>query len=84
MIIKETIEVRGVTRIPASHAAKVLAAGVQDDRPVVWVDEPYMESRIGRLTVFSVFTGDKAPEEARYINTIQNHGIVAHVYESNL
>lgn len=87
MIIKETIEVRGDAHIAASYRAKVIATGVQSgslgDTLVVWVDEPLLDERIGSLTVTSVFTGDDAPDDARHIGTVQNHGIVVHVYEQN-
>lgn len=80
MIIKEQIEVRGRTRVPASHGATVIAAGVQYDRLVVWVDEPYMDARIGCIPVVSVFTGDDAPADCQHLATVQNNGIVVHVY----
>lgn len=79
MIIKEQIEVRGEREIKVSNAARIIAAGVTDNQPVVWINEPLMDDRTFTVSVVSAFTGDNAPNMA-HLGTIQNHGIVVHVY----
>jgi len=79
MIIKEPIAVRGSANIAVSSEARVLAAGITDDTPVVWIDEPRMNERTETVEIVSVFTGDDAPD-MRHLGTIQNRGIVVHVF----
>lgn len=78
MIKKYALEKYGTTIF--QEVGDILTVQMQGDQLVMWVDNATVY-QCG-LTITSVFTGDKAPLDHRYIGTVQDKSLVYHVYAS--
>jgi len=90
-MIESGIGVPGFSGIPYAHSvqtihvpygARPLASQIQRQRIVVWYEGDANEERDQSIVIHAVGTGtdDMPPENARYIDTVQLHGYVWHIY----
>lgn len=79
---KYPINFYGPTELQLPADAKLLAAGIDPHNSIsLWVTLNPDMPRITR-TVQAFFTGDRVPDDARYISTFVQDWAVVHVFET--